>query len=403
MSQLLIYSPLECSMLKIKSLLLCFFLIVLSCYIKVNWANDQQMFVPDADNVTFRNEVIKFVRAAAIRKLSLNTLLPMKNLDAKWTNHYQKTNWQVTITLYHEGDLVGQSNAHGKSLADVLKTVTEQVLVHINSKPLTEANLDSYRFEVDFDYFPVRRYSLIEYKQEGLELLGSRVAVRTLSRESLRDQIRASQAYLLRAIHPLWHGVFKFYDAKQDKPETLLRTIYSSSTLYTLLKLYAWNKDLTLHNYFKPIADFILSNQVRNGPNAGGFYYGYDAHTKKKQCRLVVGTASKTIFTLLELHRQNPRETIYLKAAIRAGDWLLKMVGTEGQVTPIADCTTGNWHYSKRQSLLYSGQVLSALSRLYGQTGDQRYYQSAKKIATNFVNLVYQHGHFIQLGFDVFD
>lgn len=143
---------------------------------------------------------------------------------------------------------------------------------------------------------------------------------------------------------------------------------------------------------FKLIASFILSNQVPTGPNAGGFYYGYEPKTDEKVCRVVVGTTSKTIFTLLELHKFYPDEENYLASAINAGDWLLKMVNLDGEVTPIADCSTGKWQYDDRQSLLYSGQVLSALSRLYAQTGQKLYYDGAKKIADNFVSLVEQRG-----------
>lgn len=377
---------------KIKSILMFWTWLLFACFVEAKGVTEQFGFVPDVDNAIFRNEIIKFVRSAAMRQLASNTLLPMKNLDTKWSNHYQKSNWQVTITLFHDGSIVGQGSAHGKSLADVLKTTTEQSLTHLNHASLTEKNWDSYRFEVDLDYFPSHRYSLMDYKQEGLELLGNRIAIRTLTSESLREQLRRSQAYLIRAMNPTWHGFFKFYDAQHDKSETLLRTIYSSSSLYTLLKLYSWSHDPELKNYFKPIAHFILSNQVVSGPNAGGFYYGYDSQTQKKQCRVVVGTTSKTIFTLLELHRFYPNETTYLSSAIKAGNWLVTMVGEGGQVTAIADCSQGRWQYNKRQSLLYSGQVLSALSRLYGQTRERRYFQSAKKIADHFVELVRQHG-----------
>jgi len=193
-------------------------------------------------------------------------------------------------------------------------------------------------------------------------------------------------------MHPQLHGFFKFYDAAQDKSENLLRTIYSASSLYTLLKGYPLNKDPKIEQLFKPIAQFILSNQLQDGPNAGGFYYGYNPVTNKKTCRVVVGTASKTIFTLLELNRFYPNDPQYLQAARKAGDWLLRMVQPEGQVTPTAVCGKGDWQYRHQQSLLYSGQVLSALSRLYGVTQDPRYLQGATRIATYFVSLVKEKG-----------
>ncbi len=361
--------------------------IALSCA-----AQNPISYVPDADNQVFRNEVIKFVRAAAIRQLVPQSLVPINNLDTQWNNHYQRTNWQVTITAFHDGQQVGQGQASGKSLVTVLKTATEKALHHINPKQLTETTLDDYRFAIDFDYFPSQRYSLIEYQTKGLELLGNRVAVRRLTVDAIRDQLHQSQGYLLRSVNPKLGGLIKFYNAESDERQSLLRTVYSASTLYTLIQLSAWNHDVNLTGYFDVIGYFILSNQVTTGPNAGGFYYGLDSITQQKVCRVVVGTASKVIFTLLELHRLYPKNPIYMKSATKAANWLLTRINAQGEVMPIADCSHGQWEYSQRQSLLYSGQVLSALSRMYAKTGEKRYYQGAQKIANHFVSLVAEHG-----------
>lgn len=363
------------------------------------WAHtalqERRPFVPMVSNQTFRDEVISYLRSVAIHQANQSpdsAQQQLDTLDATWNNFYQRTDWSIRISLYHLGQKVGEGYSHGSSLSKALQKATELSLSQQPMDRLSPDELNQYRFKVVFDYYPARLYSLIEFNEQGLELIGSRVAVRKLDKKMLEKQIVNSQHYLLQTMHPRVHGFFKFYNAAQDKPENLLRTIYSSSSLYTLLKIYHLNKDPQLLQYFKPIADFILSNQVQDGPNRGGFYYGFNPETGKKTCRIVVGTASKTIFTLLELHRFYPDDKKYLEAAKKAGDWLLTRVNQDGTISAIASCTSGTWKNSRKQSLLYSGQVLSALSRLYGVTHDARYHDGAAKIASNFLKEVKHQG-----------
>ena len=49
----------------------------------------------------------------------------------------------------------------------------------------------------------------------------------------------------------------------------------------------------------------------------------------------MVGSVSKTVFTLLELSRRNNRESRYLDAAKRAGEWLLTRVQNDGDVLTV--------------------------------------------------------------------
>lgn len=349
-------------------------------------------FVPMVDNQAFRNEIISYVRGLAVNQINQVPLHQLQTLDATWNNSYQKSDWSVTVTLYHLGNKVGEGSSQGASLADVLKKATEMTLKPQPADRLNEKELNHYRFKVAFDYYPARMYSFIEYGEQGLELTGSRVAVRTMDAQSLKDQINTSAGYLLKTMHPQLHGFFKFYNAGQDRQQELLRTIYSSSSLYTLLMLYQTTHDQQLPQHFKPIADFILSNQVQDGPHAGGFYYGYNPETHKKSCVLVVGTTSKTMFTLLELNRFYPNEPKYLAAAKKAGDWLLTRINPDGTVMPIASCASGQWKNRSKQSFLYSGQVLSALSRLYGVTHDDRYHQGGVKIAGQFLQQLKTQG-----------
>lgn len=355
----------------------------------------RQSFVPDASNQEFRDEILAYVYDIALRQNNVSPETQLQALDARWNNVYQTTDWSINITLYHQGHVIGKGHTHGSSLTLVLKKATEQALSRLPQKSLKKDTINQYRFKISFDYYPAHIWSFIDYQSKGLELTGERVAQRTLDSQQIQQQILHSQNYLLRAMHPKYYGFFKFYNAIDDKKESLLRTIYSASSLYTLLKLYAINHDANLERLFKPIASFILARQVANGPNAGGFYYGFNPDTHQTICRVVVGTTSKTIFTLLELNHFYPNDTQYLKAAIKAGDWLLTMVKPDGQVTPIARCKQGVWYYDNKQSFLYSGQVLSALSRLYATTKDTRYHAGATKIAKYFLNEIKQQGNLV--------
>lgn len=350
----------------------------------------QTVRIPDTDNQQFRDEITQYVRDLAENKAAPKSELDA--LDHKWANRYQTTDWSVVISLYHQGEVIGQGKSHSSLLSETLKNATMQTLQNAKIKTLDPRQASDYRFKVVFDYYPARVYPFIEYQDQGLELTGSRVALRTLDTDRIKNQIKSSVDYLLRAMHPQLHGFFKFYNAGTDKRETLLRTIYSSSSLFTLIQWYEKTNDPDLKAKFKPIAEFILSNQVKDGPHAGGFYYGMTPKDNKRTCVLVVGTTSKTIFTLLLMNQIYKEDPTYLNAARKAGDWLLTMVDKDGRVQPIANCEQGGWVYDDKQSLLYSGQVLSALSRLYITTKDPRYYKTAEKIAQQFVKLIEMKG-----------
>jgi hypothetical protein len=54
-----------------------------------------------------------------------------------------------------------------------------------------------------------------------------------------------------------------------------------------------------------------------------------------------------------------------------------------------------NWQYKKNFSFLYNGQVLSALSRLYQVTREQKYYDGANKLAQLFVRKIKEQGLYL--------
>lgn len=357
------------------------FLFIFSTFLQASTAFQAQGPDSTHDNQRFRDAIVSYVRAVANHSILKTKLI--SNPFNEWEDRYQGSRWSVQVTIFNRGQPIGQGSSQDDRLQEVIRKATEEALSHSNLKPITATDLANFRFEVDFSYYPKQYYSFIEYAGKGLELSGSRVAIRSLDNQLLLKQIQNSQQYLLRMMHPTLHGFAKHYDAELDKTDPVLRTIYSASSLYTLLKLYEFNHDEQLEQQFRPIAQFLLFMQIDTGPNAGGFYYSYNLKSKKKSCRAVVGTASKTIFTLLELHRFYHDEQ-YLLAAEKAGDWLLSMIKEDGQVTAVATCKANIWQYNQNQSYLYSGQVLSALSRLYAATKEARYYQGASKIAQRF-------------------
>jgi hypothetical protein len=339
----------------------------------------------------FRDDVIGYARAAAQHTLLGAAQPDAQTLQQRWDTQYRQTRWSVTATLYHRGASIGEGAASAPRLAQSIEQAIARALPAIELSGFGGGDLPSMRIKLAFAYPPDRTFAVIEQNGRGLELLGDRIALRQLDTTLVDAQIAAGQRYLLGAMHPELHGFAKKYDAARDRRSTVLRTVYSASGLYTLLQVERYRHDPELEPHFRPIAAFLLSMQKSEGENAGAFYYAYDAATQEKTCRLVVGTAAKSIFALLELHRVYADAT-YLTAAQRAGNWLIEMIEPDGHVASEANCTLGEWHYRRRHSLLYAGQVLSALSRLAAATGEQRYRDGADRIAHYMTAAVAEQG-----------
>lgn len=347
-------------------------------------------FVPIATNAEFRQEVMDAVLALAKRQDASQDLRELDALDKKWANHYQSTHWDIRVRPYYQGQALAPGHAEGSSLAGVLAKATAETIMQIPAEART--NLDGVRFKVSFDYYPNKRYAFIQFGNKALELTGGRVAVRHYGRAEVQAQVIESADYIKRVMNPDIYGFYKFYNAQKNRREEKLRTIYSASSLFTLMQVNALFPYLGFEPYFRRIGDFILKNQVLFGSNAGAFAYSFDPKTMAPSKRYVVGTASKTIFTLLLLHAQYPQDPRYLNAARRAGDWLLTRVDAEGLVSPVSVCESNPCVENSRPSLLYSGQVLSALSRLYAVTKDSRYSAAARKIADHFLARLQKEG-----------
>src|SRR5690606_12163654 len=221
--------------------------------------------------------------------------------------------------------------------------------------------------------------------------------VRMLDKAMLRQRIDEGKAYLLRVIDPELGGVHKYYHAPTDGFEERLHTIYTASTIYTLLAVYAHDQDQSLREPIDRAAGFLLSMQrVAPGqPGHGAFHYSLDLAGQEREPRFVVGTTSKSIFTLIDLHALTD-DGAYLDAARLAAEWLLSMQGADGRVSSELQLDADDtWTVTERESMLYTGQVLSALSRLYEVTGEQQFLDAAARTAARLVNKVKSEGCYV--------
>ena len=346
-------------------------------------------------NDGFRDAVMVFVKQVAVNDVANKETPVNAAMDEYWYNGgHLIINWAMSVSIYSTGKRVGMGATNGKSLSAGLIEATTQALKQAN---LTPESLKSARFKVTFHYPPdSRQYAFVDNGDKSAELIGNINPVRVMDTELLKNRILSQRAYLLRMMDPEMHAFFKRYDAKLDERDTDLRTIYTASSLFTLLEINSEFPDPDIDNKIVPMGEFLLMMQEKSGENAGAFHYSYDKKTGTKDNRFVVGTASKTIFTLLLLHQRtdNPK---YLAAAVAAGNWLMTKVDTGGRVNPVLryNKNKGKWVQLKKQSFLYSGQVLSALSRLYKATRNKAYYNKATLIANRFIEHVKKNGAFV--------
>jgi hypothetical protein len=350
-------------------------------------------------NDAFRWDVIKYVQQEAEHDTAFNARNKnsAKTLDARWVNGGSPDliKWAASVSIYKNGEEIGSGKASNHFLS---KTLSKATQIACKNAHLQSSELKSIRIKVTFYYPPDgRQYSMISDKNNpdwAQELIGNIIPVRQMDTALLKEVIQLEKSYLLRMMDPESHAFFKHYDAKNDKNDSKIRTISTASSLFTLLKVNNISSDSAIEQQIKPIAKFLLMMQEHTGKNAGAFHYSYSKKTNKKDQHFVVGTASKTIFTLLMLYEATHDEK-YINAAKKAGNWLVTKVDTQGYVSPAVKIVNGQEVQIKRQSFLYSGQVLSALSRLYAVTHDQHYYNAATHIANRMVDTVEKKGAFV--------
>lgn len=344
-------------------------------------------------NNEFRDSVMHAVREAMVNEIAKKETKPDVSMDARWVNGgHPIINWAMQVSVYSEGKQVGEGHVNTKSLTNGLIKATHKAVVAAN---LNEEQWKKARLKVTFYYPPdSRQYSFVDDGKKSAEFIGNIVPVRVMDTDLIKRRILSEKAYLLRVMDPKMHAFFKDYNKQTDHRPEKLRTIYTASSLFTLLRVNSALPDPVIEENVKPIAEFLLMMQEHTGKNAGAFHYSYNKITRKKDNRFVVGTASKTIFTLLMLNEKT-HDPKYLNAAKEAGNWLMTKVDEEGRVNPVVIRGKKKWIQVKKQSFLYSGQVLSALSRLYHVTHDKAYYDKATLIAERFVKHVEKNGPFV--------
>ncbi|WP_206079539.1 terpene cyclase [Polyangium spumosum] len=336
------------------------------------------------ENQVFRDRVLGFVRkVAAVEKAGESVACDLPTQSPK--------PFRAVVWGYHEGAQVARGEASDASLCVALKEATRRAVA---SGGGTKEALGPRRIAIEL---PDHGVSILEHQGKGLELDHGLVPLRKFDKGLLAQRIDEGQAYLLRVLDPEHKGAHKYYHAPADAFEPELHTIYTASTGFTLLKLHAMKKDKSLLDRTKSAAEFLLSMQSRDERDhtAGGFFYTLDLKRGKPERKLVVGTTSKTIFTLLELHTLT-QDKKYLDASRKAGDWLISMQLPTGAVrAALSQHEGGPWKVHAKESTLYTGQVLSALSRLYRATKETKYLDAAATTAMYLAQKVEAKGCYV--------
>lgn len=333
-----------------------------------------------SQNDIFRNSAVKYVREIADSYLA--------GRKEKEPEELLKIggDWQAEIKLYYKGDIKGEGKSAQKELTFVLKQAAEFLIGTVVLQDLDKEAIKQGRFLITLSRGSDKPFSFVEYGNEGREVLDGLVLMRSLDKDLIKEKVGQAKDFLLRMEHPEEHGFYKRYEAPVDYLENRLHTVYSASIIYTLLYYYDFTKDREILDKIPAWADFLLSMQNKESGKAyGAFYYSYFLEDKSREKKFVSGTSALNVFTLLRLYDLFGDEK-YLESAKLAGDWLITIQMENGVMKPYLryDENENKWLSGNQESLLYNGQVLSALSKLYKATGDKKYYDTAEKIANHF-------------------
>ncbi len=225
-------------------------------------------------------------------------------------------------------------------------------------------------------------------ENEHIIVTENSVVVSSLDKELIGQRIEQGKNFLLEMEHENLHGFYRFYYPFEDRFGRELVTAYSASIVYTLL--YYNNYFRENESILRKLPEWVgfitsMQNLEKDSRAFGAFHDSYNLFVQAKENTFGVGTSALSIFTLLELYEQTDNLQ-YLKSARMAGDWLIAMQNPDGSMTSsVRRGPDGEWSSDNLESLLYQGQVLSSLSRLYGITDEEKYYKAASKIAGSFL------------------
>jgi hypothetical protein len=333
------------------------------------------------DNDVFRDRVLGFIRRVAAGGERVTCDLPLTSASP----------FRTVVWVYQKGAQVGRGEGSDARLCVALKDAARQAVAATGGGP---EGLAGARLAVEL---PERGYSFVELEGKGVELTHGLPAVRVLDKALVSQRIDEGKGYLLRVLDRERGGAHKYYDAVTDGFEPQLHTIYTASTALTLLRLHKISADERLLGHVRSAADFMLRMQSHDESDrtSGGFFYSLGLERERPERRMVAGTAAKAIFTLLELHAAT-KEPKYLEAANAAAGWLIAMQRPGGGVRSSLSQKDGDrWTAVKKESMLYTGQTLSALSRMYRATADARYLDAAARTASYLAGKVSAQGCYL--------
>jgi len=250
--------------------------------------------------------------------------------------------------------------------------------------------------QAQLNYIAQMLYSL---KEQVAKLIKSPEPsyIKILDKDLIIQKVEQGKEFLFRMENKDEHGFYKRYDTINDSFENRVHTIYSASIIYTFLYIYDYDQDERILENLPDWGNFLLSMQnSEQGRRAyGAFHYSFYLDSQEKEQRFPVGTSALSIFTLLRLY-EITGEQKYLESAKLAGDWLMTMQKENGAIKSYGRYEDNKWLMGTKESLLYNGQVLSSLSKLYGATKEQKYYDTAERIAKYFTEKYGQEQGYIE-------
>ena len=329
------------------------------------------------DICRFRNLVTNFVMETAENYFNEKTIECPGKLEIKG-------NWEIHVTVYYQGGIKGKGQGKNEILSLALEQATKNIFNDKRAEDLTKENIEDATFLVKF-LSPPEQFSFIGYKGEGRESIDDLILIREISKELILEKIKQGKEFLYRMANQEKQGFYKKYDVLDDSFEERLYTPYSASIIYTFLYIYDLEKDEEILKHMPAWGDFLLSmqNKDKEDKACGAFSYSFYLDKNEKEKRFVVGSSALSIFTLLRLYDLTD-DSRYLESAKLAGDWLTTMQNPDGSMKAYLKYLNGKWTYGEKLSLLYNGQILSSLSKLYKTTNDEKYYNTAKGIAELF-------------------
>lgn len=370
----------------------------------------------------FRSSVIDFAVESASRFIEEKDINYPNNLEIH-------ENWNIQVSLYLNGEEIGKGEKGDNTLSHAINGAVKNALSENKKYFSNKEKIENVFFLIKV-YSPSVSFIFSGNVEGSYDILDEKkiiTAVYDINKSILKNKIEESKKFLLSIEHPLENGFYKYYLPREEKEfEDRLHTTYSASIIYSLLFVYEFDKDEAILKKLSDWGSFLLKMQtIKEGDRRhGAFVYSYFFEEKGldwgskikaltinsegkiymsdfyiddkgRELRYVIGTNSKTIFTLLRLYEYTKEEK-YLESAKLAGNWLLTMQNEDGTMKPYSRYRDGKWFFGTKESLLYQGQVISAFSRLYEYTKEEKYLKAAEKIVNRFIYKIEEsEGNFI--------